>query len=516
MNADQGRLTVTTEDTRLTSLGVLYTIKDKNARPVISAALGDPVDLDPGFYVIEVPMPSGDIASESLEVNAGSTEELTVPITGGPRTPGIIIEDGARKFDLTGYFPNAALPADASIRAASSGEADRITPLRVDLQEPRGIDLEAVLEELQERARLALDGDLRSDEDNGARTKDRTVAPLVVGGLDFGQIASSIEQALQDQDPDGLGAVIGAFSTLLGGQDKQSKPLTSASDGTPLTFRLRFPGESAEAAAPAISIEASVRGNGALAVTAAVCSMGGRPPIVEVARQGSLPTATVLPLLVTDASPRPECNLVITATKDDVELDATPAPGTRAQLAAEYLQSSDRKTASTILGGLEDLVAGKEGDPIAAALSCYALLRLREHDRLHDWPSVLASRFPEMPDGAIIAGELALRRGDDKAAKTWIRQALGGRPPIFTDGFTILLSLARTLELLREVQTDDVGNQSPHDHGTTLPDPATVDFDKLTLTWRTQATSIDRFPTRDGWRRFRHRTHLLDPQDWWR
>jgi|GEM_PF-6861639 hypothetical protein len=515
MNVNEGQLTVTSEDTRLTNLGVTYTIKDEYARPVETAALGDTVDLKPGVYVVEVPLPSGGTASETLEVSVGDTAEVRVPIARVPRTPGIIIEDGTRKFDLTGFFPITGFQTASSPQGGFTlGAEDPVPAFRIDLHEPRGIDLDFLVKTLRDE----FAGAVLEDVEPIARGEDsprggHTAATGIVEDFDLEQVATAIGQTLQNLYPEGLRDVIGALSAALGAPAEAPTISRSIRDGTPLTFRLRFRAQRTAAPEPTVAIEASVRGNGSLAVTAAISTRGGRPPIVEIARQGSRPTATVLPLVATETSPSPECNLVITATKDDVEIAATPASGTRAQLAAEYLQSSDRNTASTILGDLEDLVAGKESDPIAAALSCYALLRLRQHDRLHDWPSNLARKFPEMADGAIIAGELALRRGNDREAEEWIRQALGGPTPIFTDGYSILLSAARALDLLKDT-SDDSTRQSLD--RAPLPVPATVDFDKLTLTWRTRATPLERFPTADGWRRFRHRSSALDPQDWWR
>ena len=49
----------------------------------------------------------------------------------------------------------------------------------------------------------------------------------------------------------------------------------------------------------------------------------------------------------------------------------------------------------------EALLQGKVANPVGAALGGYALLRLNELDRLHDWPDNLAAWFAWLPDGAV-------------------------------------------------------------------------------------------------------------------
>ena len=77
-------------------------------------------------------------------------------------------------------------------------------------------------------------------------------------------------------------------------------------------------------------------------------------------------------------------------------------------------------------------------DPIGAVVGGYALLKLHELDRMHDWPDNLANWFESLPDGAVIAGAAAARRGDDEAAGDWFKKAMERGIPIFSEGLSLL------------------------------------------------------------------------------
>jgi hypothetical protein len=84
----------------------------------------------------------------------------------------------------------------------------------------------------------------------------------------------------------------------------------------------------------------------------------------------------------------------------------------------------------------EQLLREKFADPIAAAVGAYALLRLGEIDRLHDWSHNLVDAAPWMPDGLVILGEhLALDGRHEEAAKTFLRLPERGLP-IFSEGLS--------------------------------------------------------------------------------
>ncbi|MGG7377662.1 hypothetical protein ACQ7B2_02440, partial [Escherichia coli] len=74
---------------------------------------------------------------------------------------------------------------------------------------------------------------------------------------------------------------------------------------------------------------------------------------------------------------------------------------------AQYLAAGQPREAAELAPAAETLLEEKRADPIAAAMGGYALLRLGRIADLRHWPANLAKWFPWLPDGAVIAGELA-------------------------------------------------------------------------------------------------------------
>ena len=65
----------------------------------------------------------------------------------------------------------------------------------------------------------------------------------------------------------------------------------------------------------------------------------------------------------------------------------------------------------------EQMLMSKMQDPIGATIGGYALLKLNELERIHDWADNLCRWFEWLPDGAVIAAETAGRRGEDDHAQ---------------------------------------------------------------------------------------------------
>ena len=95
-------------------------------------------------------------------------------------------------------------------------------------------------------------------------------------------------------------------------------------------------------------------------------------------------------------------------------VSASAQPGNpEASAVAGYLNSGRADRAlMTMTATAEQLLQGKMADPIGAIIGGYALLKLHELDRMHDWPDNLANWFETLPDGAVIAGAVAARRGE--------------------------------------------------------------------------------------------------------
>jgi hypothetical protein len=175
----------------------------------------------------------------------------------------------------------------------------------------------------------------------------------------------------------------------------------------------------------------------------------------------------------------------------DVSATAVPPPGGMVAALAAYLAGGQLRAAADL--GAEAL-RGEVADPIGAALGGYALLRMARAAPTHD----LAGSFEWLPDGAVIAAELALLDGRrDDAAAQLVRAAERG-VPLFADGLSLLgrrvreglvdTEPARRLAALTPFM--ELGQLTVALPGRDPFDPAT-----------TQAP-LRAFPADDGWRSF--------------
>ncbi len=137
---------------------------------------------------------------------------------------------------------------------------------------------------------------------------------------------------------------------------------------------------------------------------------------------------------------------------DGVALQATARLLQRdqVQLIADYLQGGAVEQAAELLGDAEELLYGKVGNPLGAALGGYALLRLNALERLHDWPRNLTERMDWLPDGAIIYAEQLARRGEHARAADWLLEAGRRGLPLFGEGMDLMLGRLRHYLLLRK------------------------------------------------------------------
>jgi hypothetical protein len=161
----------------------------------------------------------------------------------------------------------------------------------------------------------------------------------------------------------------------------------------------------------------------------------------------------------------------------------------------------------------EDMLMGKVSNPIGAALGGYALLRLNDLERLHDWPDNLAQWFDWLPDGAVIAAETAARRGDDDRAQGLFSTALGRGVPLFTEGLSLI---GNRLPLL--ISDPDLAapvRKELHDHA--QPILTFCPMAEFGAVATTLAIDPDPGPVTEeaGWRRFVHAHLPDDPRDFW-
>lgn len=161
---------------------------------------------------------------------------------------------------------------------------------------------------------------------------------------------------------------------------------------------------------------------------------------VQVAAVGHVPKNAALPVngITTSGS----CRLTVETTGQLTPFVSLP-DNPLVDAVARYIHTGVLEEAARLAPQAEKLLAAKMADPYGAALGGYALLRLHELGRLHDWSTNLANRFTWLADGAIVAGEKAALEGDQVAAATWIADAARRGLPAFADGFSMLTSRLR-------------------------------------------------------------------------
>ncbi|HKH44902.1 MAG TPA: hypothetical protein VKM72_09605 [Thermoanaerobaculia bacterium] len=154
-----------------------------------------------------------------------------------------------------------------------------------------------------------------------------------------------------------------------------------------------------------------------------------------------------------------------------------------------YMQRGDLHAAAAMTDWAEhaeDLLEAKMGDPFAATIGAYLLLRLRRFDLMHDWTRNLADRFSDIVDGAVIrAWHLIHAKGDATEIQALLQRAFDSALPVFTEGLRLLNEGA---QLLGNSQATAKLNQksgivlwsSPFTttvHGTPAEGSARIDFD---------------------------------------
>jgi hypothetical protein len=189
----------------------------------------------------------------------------------------------------------------------------------------------------------------------------------------------------------------------------------------------------------------------------------------------------------------------------------------QADAVARYLHSGALQEAANLVADLaaqaEKLLRDKQADPFGAALGGYALLRLHELARLHDWAQNLADWFPWLPDGAIVAGEQAALSGDHARAVTNFCEAARRGLPVYADGFSMLVSRLREYGQPDDPPPGVAGKlvAEAADHAKRLaPLTPTVDFARIMLALpgaRLEDPANSQEPigapsAADGWQRF--------------
>ena len=188
------------------------------------------------------------------------------------------------------------------------------------------------------------------------------------------------------------------------------------------------------------------------------------------------------------------CMLTIEERSSLLYVAALPY-GERAERAAQFLATGeDQQAASLLIRGreAENLLYEKYDDPVGAMIGGYVLLRLGELERTHNWVDNLARspKFEWSPDGAVIAGEKAAMLGNHSLALNYFLKAGKRGLPVFTDGFSILVSRLRQYQSNAHIQAQFNGDELSKAKALSARlekwSPF-VDFSALTLTFRAAA-----------------------------
>jgi hypothetical protein len=236
---------------------------------------------------------------------------------------------------------------------------------------------------------------------------------------------------------------------------------------------------------------------------------------LQVAAVGQVPENVALPVNGMTASD--SCRLAV-GTAGQLTLSVSLPDNPLVDAVARYIQTGALRQAARLATQAERLLEEKMADPYGAALGGYALLRLHELGRLHDWSTNLANLFPWLADGAIVAGEKAALEGDQVTAASWMGEAARRGLPAFVDGFSMLASRLReygTPKAPPPGVSMTLAKELAEHADRLLPLTTKVDFSRITLAFpaadladpaRSQ-TPLASPPTRP-WRRFRQSTGL--------
>ena len=212
---------------------------------------------------------------------------------------------------------------------------------------------------------------------------------------------------------------------------------------------------------------------------------------LEVYREAGSPVTVALPVVAQTGGN--ECRVTVAKRPGSFEVAVALADYLTADVMLEYLESGALAEASDLVQDAEEMLQQKMADPVEAALGGYVLLRVGDLERLHQWPENLADWFPSLPDGAVIAGELAARRKHHDTALGFLVQAVDRGLPVFSEGLSVLTSRLRHYalrggKLLGDDQAIDRAQQAL---ARVQPYSGAVDYSSQVLTLRGMRVASD-------------------------
>jgi hypothetical protein len=238
---------------------------------------------------------------------------------------------------------------------------------------------------------------------------------------------------------------------------------------------------------------------------------------VQLAAQGEVPLSVALPANGMTGSQ--SCRVTV-ATKPLFAVVSLPE-SPLVDAVARYIHSGNLQEAANVAAEAEELLRRKMADPFGAALGGYALLRLHELTRLHDWPHNLAAAFPWLADGPIIAAEAAALAGDHSVAVGLFCEAGRRGLPVFADGFSMLASRLREYDQPEKPPgiTPELAADVARLAKRLVPLAPLIDFSRISLAIRGgrlddplgSQKPIAKPARADGWHRFSPATATVDP-----
>jgi hypothetical protein len=144
--------------------------------------------------------------------------------------------------------------------------------------------------------------------------------------------------------------------------------------------------------------------------------------------------------------PKRDCVIRLIRRSAELAIDIR-LPNSNADLLLRYagnnLLQEVSQTAESRAILAQDLLGAKFDSPIGATVGGYALLRLGQLDRLHDWTKNLYHYFPWLPDGIVIYAEHLARVGDHQQALEKLLELPQRGLPLFSSGLTYAVNRLR-------------------------------------------------------------------------
>lgn len=164
--------------------------------------------------------------------------------------------------------------------------------------------------------------------------------------------------------------------------------------------------------------------------------------VLEVRKSMGESVYLVLPLAINSLTE--QCKVELWDNGIDVRLKGDFSYASQASSVLNFFSTGSYDFAINMVGQAEHMLYSKIQNPIEAALGGYALLRIGDIERMHNWPKNLCNWFPYLADGAIIAAELELIKNNEDDALDLFLEAGERGLPIFKEGLAILVSRLRS------------------------------------------------------------------------